>query len=289
MKYLSTLLLAFVVFVGADTAAAQQVGERVRIELRNGGVVVGTVQEADDDTIILLDENGVTLTVQRADMAGYRDLSGTRFNQIDPTDSRLFFSPTGRSMQQGRIRFTAYQIFFPSFAFGVTDWLDASVGVTILPGSPIQILSLNTKATPLRSERMNVAVGMNANTLIGDTEDVDGAFVGSFYTVGTFGSSTGAVTGGVFLPYGASITEGECVGLSEGVTMMLGGEKQLTSSIKLVSENYLVPSEGIGAVSLGFRFIGDRLAGEFAGFVPVAEDVDGVFVLPWISISYNFR
>jgi hypothetical protein len=223
--------------------------------------------------------------------------------RVDPNDSRLFVSPTARTMPQGQGRFSDYMVFFPSLAYGFNDWLDASASVSIIPGSSVQTLTANLKARVHSSENLDVAVGNLLATLIGD---VDGnGLAGSVYGLATFGSTRRALTVGAYVAYAAAdfesttcsgdVCETESyfeLGVSDDAVFMVGGEWQLSNSVKLITENYLGVGDGRagGVVSGGIRFFGERLAADFALFQPISssDDLDGFPAVPYVGFAYNF-
>src|SRR6056297_3406769 len=87
---------------------------------------------------------------------------------LDPNGTRLFLSPTARTMPQGQGRFSDYWVFFPSLAYGLTDRFDASVGVSLVPGLSFQLLTLNAKARVLSTETVDIAVGNLVVTPVGE-------------------------------------------------------------------------------------------------------------------------
>lgn len=233
-------------------------------------------------------------------------VSAQQAQRLDPNGTRLFLSPTARTMPQGQGRFSDYMVFFPSVAYGFTDRIDASVGVSILPFSQSQLLSLNVKAQVFESERTALAVGNLFATPIG--EGFADGFGGTIYGLGTFGSARRSVTVGTYFSYAGVDTEfldedcdgdvctvessGFEAGFADGVLFMLGGETQLSNSVKLISENYVGVGDGEtgGIISGGVRFFGDNLAVDLAFFRPVGEGVewDGFPFVPYVSFAYNF-
>lgn len=230
-------------------------------------------------------------------------VSAQQAQRLDPNGTRLFLSPTARTMPQGQGRFSDYMVFFPSVAYGFTDWFDASVGVSLLPGSSTQILTLNTKAQAYGGETVDVAVGNLFLTPVG--EGTGDGFGGTAYGLVTFGSARNALTVGTYVAYAgfdASSTvcyEDVCetednfdVEFADGVVVVLGGEAQVSNSVKLISENYLGFGDGGsgGIVSGGVRFFGDHLAVDFALLRPVGEgsDIDGFPFVPYVGFAYNF-
>ncbi len=52
----------------------------------------------------------------------------------NPNITRLFFAPTARMLKQGKGYFSDYYIFFPGFAYGITDRVTLGGGLSIFPG-----------------------------------------------------------------------------------------------------------------------------------------------------------
>lgn len=103
------------------------------------------------------------------------------------------------------------------------------------------------------------------------------------YASGTLGSDEQALTIGTGFLFGG----GEVL---DSPIMMFGGHKQLSSRIKLLSENYAMPTEGGGVVISGaIRFIGGRLTTDFGGISHSSVLTEGGFpIIPWLSFSYHF-
>lgn len=224
--------------------------------------------------------------------------------RLDPNGTRLFLSPTARTMPKGQGRFSDYMVFFPSVAYGFTDWLDASLGVSILPGSSTQIATFNLKAQVYDSETVDLAVGNLFGTPIG--EGTGDGFGGTAYGLATFGDARRAVTLGAYVAYaGIDASSTFCeddvcdtednfdFAVAEGVVLMLGGELQVSNSVKLMTENYVGFGDGEtgGIVSGGIRFFGDQLAVDLAFFRPFdssSDDLDGFPFVPYVGFAYNF-
>lgn len=222
--------------------------------------------------------------------------------RLDPNGTRLFLSPTARTMPQGQGRFSDYMVFFPSVAYSFTDWLDASASVSLLPGSSSQLVTFNAKARVLSTEAVDVAVG----TLLGTTfgEFTGEGFGGTVYGLATVGSARRAVTIGTYLPYGGDTSVTTCSGdvcetednfdvdVADGVLLMLGGEVQVSNSVKLMTENYFAVGDGLtgGIASGGVRFFGDQIAVDLALLRPfeAGNDYGGFPFVPYLAFAYNF-
>ena len=55
--------------------------------------------------------------------------------------------------------------------------------------------------------------------------------------------------------------------------------------MKLITENYLFPG-GVGLISVGPRFFGERLSADLGLAMPVGAD--DIFVFPLVNFTWNF-
>lgn len=271
----------------ASTAHAQD-AELRRVVLVDGTVLVGTIADEEADPLVVVTRDGIE---QRVDRARVREITGLiagRFTRLDPSRSRLFISPTGRTLGRGNKRFSAYYI-FPSLAVGVADRVDVSVGGTVplitSEGAGFA-LNLNAKGQLLPLDNGGVAVGTSALIPI-STEDGIPGLLGTVYAVGTFGSATTGVTVGVS---GAYVTDLEDAEFGNGVAVILGVDHQLSDSFKLISENFLFVNEGenVALLSGGVRIFGDQLAGDAAVAVIAFDGEFATIPVPYLGVSYTF-
>jgi hypothetical protein len=68
---------------------------------------------------------------------------------------------------------------------------------------------------------------------------------------------------------------------------MVGGESRIGRRTKFLTENYFLPSEGVGALSGGVRFFGERLSADF-GLGVAFGDGDTACCLPLVNFVYSF-
>ncbi|MDT0633040.1 hypothetical protein RQM47_06120 [Rubrivirga sp. S365] len=287
------LLLLLLVCTAASASAQDRPAppEAVqRVVLVDGTVLVGRVVEDSADAVVVVAANGVEQRVARDQVAEVTDLLGGRFTRYDPARTRLFFSPTARSLGSGARRFSAYYL-FPSLAVGVGDRVDLSVGASIplvVPGLAATVLNGNVKATLVQREGVAAAVGGSVLVPI-STEGTPGVG-GTIYGVVTIGGEAGAVTLGAYGFYATDFSDSE---FGNGTAILIGLERQVSNNIKLVSENYvgLVFEEG-GAVGVGtltgVRFFGDQLAADVAVAFGVAEGEFSSVPVPYLGLSYTF-
>lgn len=134
------LLLAGPATGHAQPAQESPVGDTLRVELERGESYVGRVARATPDTIVLETVGGARVELARAriessSQARGRVVDGEFWHQ-DPNRTRLFFSPTGRSLPRGGGYFGVYELFVPFVTVGVTDRL------LLAGGSPFYLVFL---------------------------------------------------------------------------------------------------------------------------------------------------
>ena len=295
-----SLLLALVALALAPAALAQTSTDTRRVVLVNGTVLVGTVADEDADPVVILTADGVEQRVPRAQIAEITPLLDGRFTRYDPAGTRLFFSPTARSLGAGRKRFSAYYL-FPSLAVGVTDRVDLSGGATIpliSTGGAAIGLNGNVKVTLVERDGFAAAIGGNLLLPLSTEASPPGAF-GTVYALGTFGGEAGAVTVGAYGAFLTSFEDDVDSELADGTALLLGFERQISDRFKFISENYvvLVFSEdfqgerttdfGFGTLT-GVRFFGDQLAGDIAVALGAAEGEFSTIPIPYLGLSYTF-
>lgn len=256
--------------------------EVVEIRLVDGSRLIGTVESESDTEIVLRTPGGATVRIPVAQVAQRRVVTGRmhagRYQAEDPNVTRLFFTATGRPLRQGQGYFADYWLFFPFVAYGIADRLTMGGGVSLIPGAGEQLVYFAPKLTLVHEERASISAGVLAGTVTGEE-----TWGGLLYGVGTFGTTDQAVTLGIGFAWGGGDIEDTPI-------LLVGAETRVSGSIKLISENYIIPGiEDAVLLSGGVRFFGERVAADL-GFVttPAAFDDDGFPFLPWVGFAYNF-
>lgn len=278
----SALWLAPAVAVQAQTtmpAAPAQAGEVELYELvlKDGSRLFGTIERQDDQQVVFRTQSGATITALRLDIVSLRLVKGRleqgEFVRTDLHRSRLFFAPTGRSLEKGQVSVGVFQFIAPFVQVGVTDNFSIGGGTPLVFG--IEDFDRPFWVTPklrvFNSEKAQAAVGV---LHVFDTSEGDSA--GIAYGVGTFGTSDNAVTAGAGLAYS---------GDSRGGIVMVGGERRVHRSMKLITENYIWKG-GDGILSGGVRFIGERLSADLALAIPIGAG--DLFAFPVVNFVYVF-
>jgi hypothetical protein len=279
------LLLVLLACAGPALAQDRRLPEgTVRVVLLDGETVVGRLLREDAEAVEIETRGGVRMTIPRAQIRSIESVAGQRFLRLDPNRTRLFFAPTGRPLERGTGYLADYELFFPFVSYGLTDRFIAAGGVSVIPGAPFQLVYLAPKLTVAESDRFSLAGGVMLNTVVGNLDDEDVPVFGLLYGVGTIGGPAAAVTFGLGLGYWDER-------IARNPVLLVGGEYQLSNSVKLLTENYYIFDVDAGVfLSGGIRFFGERLSADL-GLVTNTEvfaDSGGFPFFPWLGFAYNF-
>ena len=144
------------------------------------------------------------------------------------------------------------------------------------------VIYLNGKARVLHLEEFDLSAGILYTNIT--SADENGLTV--IYANSTYGTRDAALT----LTAGLSVSGTENSG--QYPLFIIGGELKLSNSAKLLSENWILTSPESGKIfSLGVRFYGKKVAGDFGLMYFVDEDgesISGWPFVPWVGLSYNF-
>jgi hypothetical protein len=286
-----TLLLVLTAIAPVAAAAQCPRGQPSVIEVAPAGVTqevilvggteyLGRVIDAGDPIRFQL-LSGDVLELARSRVLCVRPVEGTlrdgQFWAEDPNTTRLFFAPTGRALPQGDGYISVFMIIMPMVAYGVTDRITVAGGTPLFFGEGVNpVLWLAPKVEVVRTPTFRGSAGVLAFFSPSESESI-----GVLYGVGTFGRTTDVAT-----TVGAGWGYSTESGIFSTPALMAGFESRVSRRIKLISENYLIADEGVGLISFGPRFIGDRLAADLGLGVPIGAD--GLFVFPLINFVYNW-
>jgi hypothetical protein len=276
-----------------DLAAQVPVGDTIQpgdavleVRLADGSVLIGRIVAATDDRLTVETVGGTRVDFARDQIRGIRavrgEMVGGRFWPADPNRSRHFFTATARPLERGTGYLASYMLFFPFVAYGVTDRFSIAGGTPIIPQLIGEIFYLAPKYTVFSRPGLDLAVGTLAFFA---TRELSEGSLGLLYGVGTFGSPDRAVSGGAGWAYSFS---GDRARVENDPVFMLGGEVRVGEHVKLMTENWVVPSSGtVGVLTGGVRLFGERLSGDLGlGLGLDASDV--VCCIPVVNFVYNF-
>lgn len=193
----------------------------------------------------------------------------------DVNTTRLFFGPTGRTLEAGEGYVGIYQVVLPFVQVGVTDRVTLGGGTPLFFGSDSgHPFWFTPKVAIVRGPRVNVAAGVLHFLNLDD----DGR-AGIAYGVATVGSPDASVTAGAGWAYSRFDDDS-----GNAAIVMIGAERRIAPRLKLMTENY-VHQDG-GLVCVGVRFFGDRLSADLGLAGPVGAG--DVFVFPMVNFVWRF-
>ena len=271
--------MAAMICISVSLCLAQPDTSKVqRLTLTDGSEIIGRVISDSTAKIIFRISTGVQMEFDKAFVKEIQSFDAQwidgKLMREDPNQTRLFFAPTARSLRQGRGYFTAYEVFFPMLAVGVTDFITVAGGISLFPGAREQVISFAPKVRLVHLENFDLACSVLYMTISDYT-------FGITYGVATIGSSKAALTIG--LGWGFVNRE-----FSDTPSLIVGGELRLSNKMKFITENWFPPKTDGGIISFGLRFIGDNIGGDI-GLMRSTKSTGGGFpFLPWIGIAYNF-
>jgi len=287
MRVPSVLLLALL--AAASPLAAQRPvtppvdsSKVVTLRLTDGSQLTGRVIAGDDTSVTILTFAAARVTLPHRSISSWRPQAGrvtaTGFQRADPNTSRLFFAPTARTLPRGSGYFADYYLFFPVAAFGVSDRVMLSGGMSIIPGLSSQLLYVAGKVGIARSPSAAFAVGGFWATVPDEAD----ASLGMGYAVTTLGSDDHAVTLMAGYPFTTQAVAPEPL-------FVVGGETRVSDRAKLMAELWKLPDESNVPALSGVRWFGDRLAVGF-GFVYVlgSDSIEGWPLVPWVDFAVNW-
>jgi len=281
------LVLAHAPRLGAqDTTTTRNLqptpdSQLVKITLRDGSILIGRVVAVTPTTVRFASAMGETeiprSAIRSVERAQPTSVHEGEYWPEDPSRTRLFFAPTGRMQRQGEIYLSDAYVLFPSLQGGVTNRFSIGAGFSLIPGLSLdeQLYYITPKVGVVASEKLNIAIG---GVVAGAGTLTDEGPFGIGYGVATFGGEEGSVTAGAGFGFARSST-------SQAI-FMLGGSKRVTRNVALVSENYLYTAAHSDVlVSGGFRFMGEKIAVDFAGYTVGESEVP---LIPYVAFIYRF-
>jgi len=276
---LFTVILFYVLPLFAQPSQSY-LKQTVRIETLTGEYYKGTVTAESDTAVTIKTFQGLIISVPRNQIKRITVIKPSEtsaYEYTDPNTTRLFFSPTGRSLKHLQGYLSDYELFFPSFAIGLFDFISINAGMSIFPGAEHQLYYIAPKIRAVHVENVDIAAGVLYMNVTG--ESTSGA--GIVFGVATFGSLDYALTTG--LGWGFAGED-----FADKPVLMVGGEARLSKNLKLLTENWFPPSSDTKILSFGLRFFGRQLAADLGFIYPTGSEMSGFPFIPWVGFAYNF-
>jgi hypothetical protein len=281
-KRLSTCIVMMVLLITVWTRTFSQEGlpaKVFKIVLEDGSELIGTILSEDQTSLKFRTLSGVDMVILKAKIKSIEpmEVMGGKVFRTDPNQTRLFLAPTARPLAAGQGYFSAYEIFFPYFAFGVTDFLALGGGMSLFPFVSGQVYYFAPKLAITIKKDFSLGAGV----LYSNSTSASESGIGILYGLGTYGKKSASVTIGLGWGY-----SGE--GIANSPILMVGGELQVSNSLKLLTENWIPFGSDMKFLSFGVRFFGKNLAADFGLMLPTGTGAEGFPFIPWLGFAYNF-
>lgn len=277
MKTILAIFFALTMIFNSEILLAQTDTAVYRITMNDDSELLGKIKNENDSLIFFVTNAGLEINLSKK-MIKEKEIirgewSGETFLRADPNSTRLLFAPTGRTLPAGKGYFSAYEIFFPFLAVGLTDFITLSGGMTLFPGAEQQVLYIAPKVRVVHVDNFDLSGGVLYRVVQDET-------FGILYGVTSIGSARASLTLGL----GWGFVNDET---ADSPVIVLGGELQASKSVKLITENWIPPNSDIAIISFGIRFFGEHLAADF-GLITTTAGQSGFPFVPWIGFAYNF-
>lgn len=192
--------------------------------------------------------------------------------------SRIFVSPTARSLPEDKGYINLAEIIMPNFGYGVTDEFMVRGGFTPFTISG-RILYFGLASLQVAQYgNLLISGGIIVTDFTGAARNWESALYG--YGIVSYGDDVAAIHAGFGGGYSGTKE-------SSSAVFMIGGEWKVARTTKIISENWVVSETGSGAYSLGLRIFGRSLSGELGTVIITAQNSFKIeSVIPWIGLTF---
>ena len=256
----------------------------LEIKLIDNTKFVGHIVQVTPDTILFQTLSGLNIKIPEMKITDLKlpkgKLKNGRYWRFDPNNNRLFFAPTGRTLRKGEGNFSDFYVVFPTMAVGLTDFFMLGGGVSIVPGADNQLFYISPKFRVAHGHQYDLALGVLFAGVPGEDN------LGAIYSAVSFGDPFGGLTLGLAYPFSTTGNND----LNNPI-FILGGETQISHSVKLISENWIITDDDDSTLifSFGIRFFGEQLAADLGLFTsPDILDEGGFPLFPWVDFAISF-
>ncbi len=282
------IILFLMLFSLIKLVNAQNTGDTtlVKIETTDGNEFMGQVVNEDDNKIVIKTEKLGEITIPKTDIKRRETVQVQQIKEgkywfPNPQSTRYFWSPNGYGLKKGEGYYQNIWVLWNQFSYGVTDYF--SVGGGIIPlflfgGAPTPVFATMKFSIPVEENKVNIAAGAIAGTILGESE----TGFGIVYGLSTFGSPDANVTFGL----GYGFAGGEW---AKAPMVNFNGMFRVSSRGYFITENYLLSGGGetILLISLGGRSIIKKAALDYGLVFPVA-DIGQFIAIPWLGFTIPF-
>ena len=293
------LLLFTIMFTGAIASQAVETVEKdvnetpiMTFNLNDGSDMTGHIVVENDSMYVVDLTTGFQVSIPKSSVLHVDQFKGRIIDGIiyspDPNRSRYLWSVSAFPVGKEEAYCSDFCLVFPSYNFGLTDQISAQVGAMYFPGLSLDEMPFyaGAKMSLPSLGPFTTAGGIQYFTIPGLFDD-DRFGMGFLFTTGTLGNQLDHLS--ISLGWGFVEFDGD-TDIMDRPIIILAGNKRLTSSLALVSENWIIPDSDVDEIpiSLALRFIGKRIAVDLGGIMALSM-LDSGFVLPFPIINFAYH
>jgi hypothetical protein len=280
------LLCIFIFFLTftATVDAQDRTGETVRITTLDGSVLVGTIEQEDEEQIVLLVEGIGRVTVVRSNIRNLQVLDPDRIRNGDywfenPQGTRYFFAPNAIGLRKGAGYYQNAWIFFNNVNYGVSD--NFSIGAGTIPVflfgvTALPIWVLPKLSIPVSGDNIHLAAGALIGGVIGEGSTGFGLVYGN----ATYGNRDKNLTVGLGYGYGGDEW-------SDTPLVNISGLYRTGKNFQWLAEIYFMPGiDGSGFGIFGGRWAPEKFAVDFGLGRPLSTY--SFIGIPWLGVTIPF-
>jgi len=286
IRNLPRLCCIFILFLTftATVNAQHRTGETVRITTSDGSVLIGTVEQEDEQQIVLLVEGIGRVTVERSNIKNLQVLDPDRIRDGEywfenPQGTRYFFAPNAIGLRKGSGYYQNAWIFFNNVNYGVSD--NFSIGAGTIPVflfgvSALPIWVLPKLSIPVSANNVHLAAGALIGGVIGEGSTGFGLVYGN----ATYGNRDKNLTVGLGYGYGGDEW-------SDTPLVNISGLYRTGKNLQWLGEIYFLPGiDGSGFGIFGARWAPENFAVDFGLGRPLRDA--GFIGFPWLGVTIPF-
>ena len=255
-----------------------------RIETIDGNVFTGTIQEENNDFLILSTEQFGNIRIKKSDIRNQSTIDAVRNEkgQIwlpNPQSTRYFWAPNGYGLRKGESYYQNIWVLYNQMSFGITDRFSFGVGTLplfLFGGAPTPVWIIPKFSIPVKKDKWNIGTGALIGTVLGETS----TSFGLLYGTTTYGSRDMNVSIGIASGFvDGSWTEKPVINFSTLIRISQRGY--------FISENYILPGDdsSILLLSFGGRTIIRNVGLDFSLVIPAGVDSGGLVAAPFLGIT----
>jgi hypothetical protein len=278
---------------GADTLMQHSNKQAVMtFNMNDGSDLTGRIVSENDSIYVVDLSTGFQANIPKTSVLHLAEFKGRIVNGKiygpDPNRSRYLYTVTAFPVGKEEAYCSDFCLVFPSYNFGVTEHISAQVGAMYFPGLTLESMPFyaGAKISLPTVGPFTTAGGVQYFTIPGFFDKSERFGMGFLFTTATLGDHFDHFS--VSLGWGFMEFERETEIMDRPI-VILAGNKRISSTLALVSENWIIPDSDVGQIpmALAVRFIGKRIAVDIGGIIALSMLEDGVLPIPLISFAYH--